>query len=433
MLSRHALALLACLAATGFAVFVFRTTVKTDKAKVLKGCSVPGEAVGKTAAAAIAFSLSPPSPNPSLSSRGTRFLAAIQRCSWLTLAGLSRCRSKADHGNRSIYFWVSVPVSNVRLPLPAASRRHDGDGQSKWIWPYWAPVTRAAFSSGKVDIVAINDPFIDLNYVVYMFQCDPTHGKFNGTVKAENRKLVINGKAITTFQERDPANIRGGDAGAEYVVESTGVFTAMEKAGAHLKGGAKRVIISAQSAHTPMFVRGVNHEKYNSLKIVSNASCTTNCLVPLAKVIHDNFGIVEGLTTTVHAITATQKTVDGPRGSCGMMAVGLPRTSSQHQRGCQGCGQVVDLTCRLEKAAKYDDIKKVVKQASQGPLKGTLGYTEDQVVSCTFNSDTHSSTFDAGAGSALNDHFVKLISWYDNEFGYSNRVVDLMVRMASKE
>ncbi|XP_056154652.1 glyceraldehyde-3-phosphate dehydrogenase-like [Lampris incognitus] len=319
-------------------------------------------------------------------------------------------------------------------------------------------VTRAAAMGRKLEVVAINDPFIDLEYMVYMFKYDSTHGMWkHSEVKAEGGKLVIGNMRISVFHERDPANIKWGEYGVDYVVESTGVFTTIEKASAHLKGGAKRVIISAPSADAPMFVMGVNHDKYNnSMRVVSNASCTTNCLAPLAKVINDNFGIVEGLMSTVHSVTATQKTVDGPSGKMWRDGRGAAQNIIPASTGAaKAVGKVipelngkltgmafrvptpnvsvVDLTVRLEKPAKYEDIKRVMRAASEGPMKGILGYTEDQVVSTDFNTDSRSSIFDAGAGIALNDRFVKLVSWYDNEFGYSNRVCDLMVHMASKE
>uniref|UniRef100_A0AAY4ASC9 Glyceraldehyde-3-phosphate dehydrogenase n=1 Tax=Denticeps clupeoides TaxID=299321 RepID=A0AAY4ASC9_9TELE len=279
-------------------------------------------------------------------------------------------------------------------------------------------VTRAAFQSKKVEIVAINDPFIDLEYMVYMFKYDSTHGLFRGEVKAEGGKLVIDGKAITVFSERDPANIKWGDAGAEYVVESTGVFTTNEKASAHLKGGAKRVIISAPSADAPMFVMGVNHEKYeNSLKVKTVDG-------PSGKLWRDGRGASQNIIpASTGAAKAVGKVIPELNGKLTGMAFRVPTPNVS----------VVDLTVRLEKPAKYDDIKKVVKAASEGPMKGILGYTDEQVVSTDFNGDIRSSIFDAGAGIALNDHFVKLVTWYDNEFGYSNRVIDLMAHMASKE
>ncbi|XP_023563808.1 glyceraldehyde-3-phosphate dehydrogenase-like, partial [Octodon degus] len=283
-------------------------------------------------------------------------------------------------------------------------------------------VTRAVFNPGKVNVVAIHDHFIDLNYMVFVFQYDSTHYKFHSTVKAENGKLDINGKAITIFKLQDSTNIKWNDAGADYMVEPTGVFTTKKKSGAHLKGGAKRVIISAPSTNTP-FVKGVNPKNYNnSLKIVSNASCTTNYLAPLSKVIHDNFSIniIPASTGTAKAVG---KVIPELSGKLTGMAFSMPTPNLS----------VVDLTYCLQKAANYNNTKKVVKQASDSPLKGILGYTEDQVVSCDFHSDTHSSIFDAGGGITLNDHFVKLIFWYDSEFRYSNRVVDLMVHMASKE
>ncbi|KXN71502.1 glyceraldehyde-3-phosphate dehydrogenase [Conidiobolus coronatus NRRL 28638] len=318
-------------------------------------------------------------------------------------------------------------------------------------------VFRASLKQEGVQVVAVNDPFIDLDYMAYLLKYDSTHGRFEGSVEVKDGNLIVDGKTVKVFAERDPAAIQWGSAGAHYVVESTGVFTTTEKASAHLKGGAKKVIISAPSADAPMYVVGVNLDKYDpSVPVVSNASCTTNCLAPLAKVINDNFGIVEGLMTTVHAVTATQKTVDGP--------------SNKDWRGGRGAGQniipsstgaakavgkvipelngkltgmafrvpnpnvsVVDLTVRLNKPATYDEIVKTIKDASEGELKGVLGFTDDQVVSNDFIGNTHSSIFDSKAGIALNDNFVKLVSWYDNEIGYSNRVLDLIKFMATKD
>lgn len=317
-------------------------------------------------------------------------------------------------------------------------------------------VLRAAVAKGA-RVCAINDPFLDVTYMEYLFKYDSTHGRFPGEVKAENGALVVNGCKISVFSERDPANIPWADAGAAYVVESTGVFTTIDKASAHLKGGAKKVIISAPSADAPMYVCGVNLDAYDpSVKVVSNASCTTNCLAPLAKVIHDNFEIVEGLMTTVHATTATQKTVDGPSGKLWRDGRGAAQNIIPASTGAaKAVGKVipslngkltgmafrvptpnvsvVDLTCRLGKPTSYDEIKAVIKRESQGALKGILEYTEDQVVSTDFCGSTASSIFDASAGIQLNPNFVKLISWYDNEYGYSNRVVDLIAYMQSKD
>jgi len=316
-------------------------------------------------------------------------------------------------------------------------------------------VLRAALEKG-VEVVAVNDPFIELDYMVYMFKYDSTHGNFKGKVSAENGKLIIDGKAITVFMERDPANIKWASAGANYVVESTGVFTTIEKASQHLEGGAKRVIISAPSADAPMFVMGVNEAEFKpEMNVISNASCTTNCLAPVAKVINDVFGIDEGLMTTVHAYTATQKTVDGPSGKKWRDGRGAGQNIIPASTGAaKAVGKVipdlngkltgmafrvptpnvsvVDLTCRLTKGASMDEIKKAIKDASETKMKGILGYTEDQVVSCDFNADTRSSIFDANACIQLNNNFVKLVSWYDNEFGYSNRVVDLIAYTAAQ-
>ncbi|KAK4205595.1 hypothetical protein QBC40DRAFT_270456 [Triangularia verruculosa] len=315
-------------------------------------------------------------------------------------------------------------------------------------------VFRNAVEHADVEIVAVNDPFIEPKYAEYMLKYDSTHGVFKGTIEVSGSDLIVNGKTVKFYTERDPSAIPWKDTGAEYIVESTGVFTTTEKASAHLKGGAKRVIISAPSADAPMYVMGVNEKSYDGkAAVISNASCTTNCLAPLAKVVNDKFGIVEGLMTTVHAYTATQKTVDGPsakdwRGGRGAAQNIIPSSTGAAKavgkvipelngkltgmafRVPTSNVSVVDLTCRLEKPASYETIKAALKEASENELKGILGYTEDEIVSSDLNGNVNSSIFDAKAGISLNDNFVKLVSWYDNEWGYSRRVLDLLSYVA---
>lgn len=311
-----------------------------------------------------------------------------------------------------------------------------------------------ASTTKDVEVVGINDPFIDVEYMVYMLKYDTIHGRFKGEVYAKDGKLVVNGKEIMVFAEKDPNNIKWADCGAEYIVESTGVFTTTEKASAHFSGGAKKVIVSAPSADAPMFVMGVNEDKYTSdMKVVSNASCTTNCLAPLVKVVNDKFGLAEGLMTTVHSTTATQKTVDGPsakdwrggRAASGNIipsstgaAKAVGKVIPQVQGKLTGMAfrvptldvSVVDLTCRLEKSTTYEEIKAAMKEASETYLKGIVEYVEDEVVSSDFIGDANTSIFDAKAGIMLNENFVKLVAWYDNEWGYSNKVVELAMHMA---
>jgi glyceraldehyde 3-phosphate dehydrogenase len=316
-------------------------------------------------------------------------------------------------------------------------------------------VFRAAAANKKVEVVGIND-LIDVDYIAYMLKYDSTHGRFNGEIAVENGQLVVNGRKIRVTSEPNPADLKWGDVGADYVVEATGLFLTKEKAQGHIDAGAKKVVMSAPSKDdTPMFVMGVNEKSYtNDMNFVSNASCTTNCLAPVAKVLHDNFGIVEGLMTTIHATTATQKTVDGPskkdwRGGRGAGQNTIPSSTG----AAKAVGKVipdlngkltgmafriptpnvsvVDLTARLEKGASYEAICAAMKKASEGELKGILGYTDEPVVSTDFLGDARASIFDADAGIGLNDNFVKVVSWYDNEWGYSVKVLELILYMDS--
>ena len=314
---------------------------------------------------------------------------------------------------------------------------------------------QAALEKKEVEVVAINDPFITADYMAYMVKYDTVHGRFEGTVEGKDNELVVNGKSIKVFNEMEPKNIPWGELGVEYVLECSGVFTTTEKANGHLEGGAKKVIISAPSKDAPMFVMGVNNETYDpSMNIVSNASCTTNCLAPLAKIINDKFGIKEGLMTTVHSTTATQKTVDGaskkdwrggraasaniiPSSTGAAKAVGkvIPslngKLTGMSFRVPTVDVSVVDLTCNLEKPATYEEICAEVKRASENEMKGIVEYVDEPVVSSDFIHDAHTSIFDSEAGIQLTDTFVKLVAWYDNEWGYSNKLVDLLIYISS--
>ena len=309
---------------------------------------------------------------------------------------------------------------------------------------------RAAIERGDIEVVGIND-LVEPDYMAYMLKYDSTHGPFKGTVAVEGGHLVVNGKTIRVTAEKDPANLKWGEVGAEIIIESTGLFLTLDTAQKHIDAGAKKVVMSAPAKDdTPTFVMGVNHKSLTSAHtIVSNASCTTNCLAPIAKVLNDNFGILEGLMSTVHAVTATQKTVDGPshkdwRGGRGAYQNIIPSSTGAAKavtlvipalkgkltgmsfRVPVADVSVVDLTVRLEKPASYETIKKAMKDASEGELKGILGYTDEEVVSQDFKGDARTSIFDAKAGIALNDNFVKVVSWYDNEWGYSNKLIDLV-------
>jgi glyceraldehyde 3-phosphate dehydrogenase len=312
---------------------------------------------------------------------------------------------------------------------------------------------RASVLRNDIEVVGIND-LIDVEYMAYMLRYDTIHGGFKGTVEVKNGQLVVNGTSIRVTAEKDPANLKWNEIGAEYVIESTGLFLSRDKAELHIKAGAKRVILSAPSKDdTPMFVYGVNHSTYTKdMDIISNASCTTNCLAPVTKVLQDNFGIVEGLMTTVHATTATQKTVDGPsakdwrggRAAAGNIipsstgaAKAVTKVIPELKGKLTGMAfrvptlnvSVVDLTCRLEKATDYDAIKAAMKKASETNLKGILGYTEDEVVSSDFIGESRTSVFDAKAGIMLNANFVKIVAWYDNEWGYSCKLLDMIAHM----